>query len=125
MVCVRQNGVLAWKSFSLGRNKIFKIKTKVEKRRGGESSRLCNNSQPTAFHISVLWLVTQNAVGVHICHFVIDMFFIFQPSHRAAAEPFSNSPQNVEQQRHLASTGVLKSVLHQTETNVMWTQRSP
>lgn len=93
-----------------------KSKIKTKRRNGrGKIPLVQHNSQPTAFHISVLWPVTLNAVGAHICHFVIDMFLIFQPSHRAAAEPSGNSPQNVEQQRHLASTGVLKSVFHQTD----------
>lgn len=43
-----------------------------------------------AFRSAALWPITQNAVGDHICHFVIDrLLFIFQPSHRAVKEPFN------------------------------------
>lgn len=43
-----------------------------------------HNNQLTAFHCAALRPITQNAVGDHICHCVIDrLLFIFQPSHRS------------------------------------------
>lgn len=43
-----------------------------------------HNNQLAAFRAAALWPITQNAVGDHICHFVIDrLLFILQPSHRA------------------------------------------
>lgn len=49
-----------------------------------------HNKQLAAFRSAALRPITQNAVGDHICHFVIDrLLFIFQPSHRAVKEPFN------------------------------------
>lgn len=86
-----------------------------------------HNNQLAAFRSAALWPITQNAVGDHICHFVIDrLLFIFQPSHRAVKEALQHTgpAQNVDQQRHL----VLRRVpnpeqIHQSGTTVMWTDR--
>lgn len=60
-----------------------------------------------AFRSAALWPITQNAVGDHICHFVIDrLLFILQPSHRAVkkkALQHTEPAQNMDQQRHLVS----------------------
>lgn len=86
-----------------------------------------HNNPLAAFRSAALWPITQNAVGDHICHFVIDrLLFIFQPSHRAVKEALqpTDPAQNVDQQRHLVLRRVPKAErIHQSETTVMWTER--
>lgn len=49
-----------------------------------------HNNQLAPFRIAVLWPITQNVVGGHICHFVIDrLLFTLQPSHRAVKKLFN------------------------------------
>lgn len=63
-----------------------------------------HNKQLCAFRSAALWPITLNAVGDHICHFVIDrLLFILQPSHRAVKKALrhTDSAQNMDQQRHL------------------------
>lgn len=48
-----------------------------------------HNNQLAVFRIAALWPITQNVVGGHICHFVIDrLLFALQPSHRAVKTLF-------------------------------------
>lgn len=88
-----------------------------------------HNNRLTAFRRAALRPITQNAVGDHICHFVIDRLLLaLQPSHRAVKEPFNmqHSAQNMDQQRHLVSRGVPRpGGIHQSETTVLWTQKVP
>lgn len=83
-----------------------------------------HNNQLAAFRGAALWPITQNAVGDHICHFVIDrLLFILEQSHRAVkkkrkrkALQHTDSAQNMDQQRHLVSERVPKPErLHQSE----------
>lgn len=87
-----------------------------------------HNNQLAAFRAAALWPITQNAVGDHICHFVIDrLLFILQPSHRAVkkkAPQHRHPAQTVDQQRHLVLRSVPKPEgIHQSETAVLWTDR--
>ena len=96
-------------------------------------SCLCTQPVPStttglaAFRRAALRPITQNAVGDHICHFVIDrLLFALQPSHRAVKEPFNmqHSAQSMDQQRHLVSRGAPRpGGIHQSETTVLWTQK--
>lgn len=82
----------------------------------GKRHGACVSQEPAdTLHTSVLWPVQQDAVAVHRCRLVVQSCCSGYSQAAELQQKPRHSPQNVEQQRHLASTHALQSGgLHQS-----------